>query len=73
MTALGKGAAIYAKCGTQQLVTKSSTEAELVGLSDAGNQVLWSRNFLELQGHPQHPALIYQDNQSTIQLTRNGR
>ena len=69
---LGKGA-IYAKSGTQRLVTKSSTEAELVGLSDAGNQVLWSRNFLELQGHPQPPALIYQDNQSTIQLIRNGR
>ena len=30
-------------------------------------------NFLERQGHPQPPALIYQDNQSTIQLMRNGR
>ena len=69
---LGKGA-IYAKSGTQRLMTKSSTEAELVALSDAANQVLWTRNFLESQGHPQPPALVYQDNQSTIQLIRNGR
>ena len=69
---LGKGA-IYAKSGTQRLLTKSSTEAELVGLSDSGNQVLWTRNFLEQQGHKQPPAVIYQDNQSTIQLIRNGR
>ena len=69
---LGKGA-IYAKSGTQRLMTKSSTEAELVALSDSANQVLWTRNFLECQGHPQPPALVYQDNQSTIQLIRNGR
>ena len=44
--------AIYAKSGTQRLITKSSTEAELVALSDAANQVLWTKNFLECQGHP---------------------
>ena len=43
---LEKGA-IYAKSGTQRLMTKSSTEAELVALSDVSNQVLWTRNFLE--------------------------
>ena len=48
---LGKGA-IYAKSGTQRLMTKSSTEAELVALNDASNQVLWTRNFLERQRHP---------------------
>jgi hypothetical protein len=69
---LGKGA-IYAKSGTQRLMTKSSTEAELVALSDSANQVLWTRNFLHCQGHHQPPALIHQDNQSTIQLIRNGR
>ena len=44
---LGKGA-IY---GTQRLMTKSSTDAELVALSDSANQVLWTRNFLHCQGH----------------------
>jgi ribosomal protein L24E len=62
---LGKGA-IYAKSGTQRLMTKSSTEAELVALGDSTNQVLWTRNFLQRQGHHQPPATISQDNQSTI-------
>ena len=69
---LGKGT-IYAKSRTQRLMTKSSTEAELVALSDAANQVIWTRNLLESQGYPQPPALVYQDNQSTIQLICNGR
>ena len=68
----GKGA-IYAKSGTQRLMTKSSTETEVVALSDSTNQALWTRNFLQRQGHHQPPATIYQDNQSTIQLIRNGR
>ena len=41
---LGKGV-VYAKSSTQKLTTKSSTEAELVGLSDSANQVLWTRLF----------------------------
>ena len=69
---LGKGA-IYAKSGIQRLMTKSSTEAELVAICDSANQVLWTRNFLRCQGHHQPPALIHEDNQSTIQLIRNGR
>jgi hypothetical protein len=69
---LGKGA-IYAKSSTQKLTTKSSTEAELVGLSDSSNQVLWTRNFIISQGYQHGSAIIYQDNQSTIQLINNGR
>jgi hypothetical protein len=39
-------------CGTpkrQKLITKSSTEAELVGLADVMPQVLWTLYFLEAQ------------------------
>jgi hypothetical protein len=57
----------------QQLVTKSSTEAELVGASDGLPQGLWARNFLEEQGHKQKPLTLYQDNMSTIAMIRNGR
>jgi hypothetical protein len=39
-TSLG-GGAISTKSSKQRLVTKSSTEAELVGLSDGLSQVLW--------------------------------
>ena len=68
---IGRGP-IYAKSSTQKLNTKSSTEAELVGLSDSAGQVLWTRNWLESQGYKLPPAKIYQDNQSTIALIKKG-
>ena len=39
-------ATVYVKSGKQKIVTRSSTEAELVGLSDALSQILWTREFL---------------------------
>jgi hypothetical protein len=64
---------IYAKSSGQKINTKSSTEAELVGLSDSTGQVVWTRNFLLEQGYDVGPATIYQDNMSTIALVKNGR
>jgi hypothetical protein len=46
---LGKGA-VYAKSGKQKVVSKSSTEAELIGLSDSASQIIWTRDFLIGQG-----------------------
>jgi hypothetical protein len=69
---IGQGP-VYAKSGTQKLNTKSSTEAELVGVSDSTGQVVWTRNFLLEQGYNMGPATIYQDNMSTIALIKNGR
>ena len=43
-------ATVYVKSGMQKIVTRSSTEAELVGLSDALSQILWTREFLCNQG-----------------------
>ena len=48
---LGSGP-VYVSSKRQTLVTKSSTEAELVGLSDVLPQVLWTREFLIGQGYP---------------------
>jgi hypothetical protein len=67
------GGAVYAKSGKQKLVAKSSTEAELVGLSDGLSQVIWTRNFLEKQGYQVGPAVVHQDNKSTIALSEKGR
>lgn len=54
-------------------VTKSSTEAELVGLSDAANQGFHVRNFMLAQGYNISPLIVYQDNMSCIAiLTRGG-
>ena len=69
---LGKGV-VYAKSTKQKVVSKSSTEAELIGLSDSASQVLWTREFLIGQGYSVDAATVYQDNMSTMALAKNGR
>jgi hypothetical protein len=53
--------------------TKSSTESELVGSSDEISPAIGHANFLEQQGYPKQPVLLYQDNQSTIRLIMKGK
>ena len=73
MISLGQGA-VYSKSAKQKLVAKSSTEAELIGMSDSMSQVIWMRNFLLAQGYSSMgPARIHQDNRSTIMLAEKGR
>ena len=45
---LGKGV-IYGTSTRQKINTKSSTEAELVGVNDVMPQILWTRYFLDAQ------------------------
>lgn len=71
MITLGKGP-IYAKCSKQRIVSKSSTEAELVALSDCSSMAIWVRNFLLEQGYETPEVLIYQDNKSTIAMLKAG-
>jgi hypothetical protein len=68
---LGAGA-VFVKSTKQKLTAKSSTEAELIALSDALSQVIWTRNFLEAQGYDMGPATVFEDNLSTIHMVRNG-
>jgi hypothetical protein len=56
----------------QKINTKSSCEAELVGVDDALPTVLWTLQFLKAQGFAVTDNVIYQDNQSTILLENNG-
>jgi hypothetical protein len=69
---LGKGA-IYGTSTRQKINTKSSTEAELVGVNDVMPQILWTRYFLEGQGYVVKDSIVYQDNKSTILLAENGK
>jgi hypothetical protein len=69
---LGKGA-IYGTSTRQKINTKSSTEAELVGVNDILPQALWTRYFLEAQGYAVKESIVYQDNKSTILLAENGK
>ena len=69
---LGKGA-IYKGLWKQKLMSRSSTESELVGVYDVLPQVLWTKQFLEEQGCLDATTVVYQDNTSSILLERNGR
>ena len=57
----------------RSIVTKSSTEAELVGLSDSANQGIFIRNFLLAQGYQMGPVTILEDNQSSMALIEKSR
>ena len=57
----------------QKLNSRSSTEAELIGVDDAITQVLWTKLFMEAQGYPIEKNILYQDNKSSILLETNGR
>ena len=51
----------------------SSTECELVGLSEYVPYSLWLGYFLEEQGYKLKSNLIHQDNQSAMKMEVNGR
>jgi hypothetical protein len=63
---------VLVKSTKQKIVTKSSTEAELVALSDLSSLGLWLRDFLLAQGENPQPVTVYQDNMSTLALINNG-
>ena len=69
---LGKGA-VYSMSTKQKVNTRSSTEAELVGVNDAIGMALWMRMFMEGQGYEIKDNIVYQDNQSAILLEKNGK
>ena len=69
---LGKGS-VYSTSVRQKLNTKSSTEAELVGVDDVMPQIIWTRYFLEAQGYGVRESKIYQDNQSAMLMEKNGK
>ena len=70
---LGDAGPLHAKSSKQKIVTKSSTEAELVAASDSANQALFVREFMIQQGHKMKPVVIFQDNLSCMALINKGR
>ena len=69
---LGKGL-LYTASTRQKINTKSSNEAELVGVDDIMPMILWLCYFLGAQGYKMGASKIYQDNQSNMLLAKNGR
>jgi hypothetical protein len=65
-------ASVYVKSGKQKIVTRSSTEAELVRLSDALSQILWTREFLSNQGLRLGPAIDRATRDRFVLYPQNG-
>ena len=64
-------ATVLCKSSKQKIVTKDSTEAELVALSDMKNEVMKCWEFMVEQGYDLPPPKLFQDNKSTIALVKN--
>ena len=68
---LGAGC-ILAKSSKQKIVTKSSTEAELVAITDCLGDLTFVRDLLLYQGYDVPALFLFQDNKSTIVLCEKG-
>jgi hypothetical protein len=68
----GRGGLIC-KSKKQNINTKSSTEAELIGASDYLPHTLYVKMFMEVQGYPIRCATFHQDNESAIKMEQNGK
>jgi hypothetical protein len=69
---LGRGYPISSST-KQRMNTRSSTEAELVGVDDLMPSILWTRLFLKEQGYAVKENIVFQDNTSAILLEKNGK
>ena len=68
---LGKGA-ISSISTKQKVNSRSSTEAELIGIDDVISKILWSKRFIEAQGFELESNVVYRDNTSSMKLEENG-
>ena len=71
-TSFGRGI-ICSKSSKQKINTKSSTEAELVGICDFLPYPLWFLLFLKHQGYTLDENIIFRDNESAMRLEKKGR
>ena len=68
---MGNGS-IYSGLWKQKMVTRSSTESEVVSVYDVLPQILWTKKFLEDQGLTVKETVLYQDNMNSM-LTDNNQ
>ena len=68
----GRGV-IMTKSTKQKLNTRSTTESEIVGVSDYLPDLIWLLRFLEEQGYKVTKTVLMQDNEGAIKLEKHGR
>ena len=66
------GATVLCRSTKQRIVTKDSTESELVGLSDMFACAMKIHEFICAQGYKLDPPVVFQDNISNISLVTKG-
>ena len=68
------GAAVVYGCGVQQCVALSTTEAEIIALSRATQEVVAMRKLIsDLDTSDATPTFLFCDNKGAIALTKNNR
>ena len=72
VSSFGRGG-MLCKSSKHKLNTRSSTETEIVGVSNYHPNAIWAKHFLEAQGHQETAAWLKQDNKSAIKLEKYGR
>jgi hypothetical protein len=72
INSFGRGG-LLCKSKKQNINTKSSTEAELIGASDYLPHTLYVKMFMEAQGYHIDRAIFQQDNESAIKMEQNGK
>ena len=69
---LGRGA-IISDSTKQKVNARSSTESEMIAVDDTLSKILWTKRFIEAQGHAIKENIVYQDNTSAMKLEMNGK
>ena len=61
---------VHARASKQKLNAKSSTETEVIGVSEYIPFKIWLTNFFEAQGYKLEDKVLYQDNMSAIRMKK---
>jgi hypothetical protein len=65
-------ALIFCRSTKQKIVTRSTAEAEIVAMDDASSLTMWVSGFMSPLGLLRRPVVMFEDNQSTIAMVKNG-
>ena len=62
---------LYWASNLQKIFTLSTTEAEYIAATEAGNEMIWLHGFLDEFGKKQKMGILHSDSQSAIFLAKN--